>query len=233
MRNQPDTMNSQNHTRATTFPVQNVSLTHHPSSLVTISSQMVLVALLFLISILGNASIIVLIKRFKTLRTRANIFLANKATVDILNIVLNLPGFILVVVLEMNEVARGRRFSAAVFTTQMLFNILKLLSALTLIGDRFLGISLGFRYSVLKSKKAVIVALAVVWFLAIAITAPWSYAIAKIDLGDAPTINYRIAYFNQVGKTASFFVFSIGGSIFVVISLLTYVSFKSQMKVSS
>ncbi|KAK3753647.1 hypothetical protein QZH41_014751, partial [Actinostola sp. cb2023] len=199
-------------------------------SLTTISSQLFILGLLFLIAVTGNSTIIILMKRFQSLRTISNMMLANMAIVDNFNILANLPWFVLVGVLEMNDVVRGRLMSALIATSQVLLNNLKLLSMIAMICERYLALSLGLRYSVWKNKQKVAMFLILVWIIAFAITVPWFLSIYKIDIGDAPTFEYRIAYFQQVGKTASFFLFLFSGIAITVISVSTCMSFKKQMK---
>jgi len=224
-----DTMSANN---TLTETIRSVNGTvNYKQSLATISSQLFLLGALFLIAVTGNSTIIILMRRFQSLRTISNMMLANMAIVDIFNILANLPWFVLVGVLEMNDVVRGRLMSTLIATSQALFNTLKLLSMITMISERFLAVSLGLRYSVWKDKQNVAMSLILVWIIAFAITVPWFISFYNIDIGDAPTFEYRIVYFQQVGKTASFFLYLFSGIAIIVISSLTCVSFKKQMKV--
>ena len=223
-------MSFENYSWTGTFSGRNNTF-HHQTSSATIYGLIGLYAVLFLAAVIGNATIIILIRRFKSLRTISNMFLANLAVIDFLNILINIPVYTMSGIL-MHEIMRGRIMSLSLATTHILLNNLKLMGMLAISGERFLGVSLGLKYNALKKKKKMIVAvIAVVWVLGIAITVPWSRAIFKINLGEAPTYQYRIQSLHKVGKTAAPSVFLTLGIAFVVSSIMTCVSFKKQMKV--
>jgi hypothetical protein len=171
-------------------------------------------------------------KRFKSIRTIPNVLLVNLAVVDILNTIANLPFFIIVGVLELNQTLRGRSMSLLVALTQNFFNVLKIMSMLVIMVDRFVAISWGLRYYVWKTKGKAVKAICAVWLVSTVIAMSWLMFAYHIDLGDASTFTYRIAYFNKIGKHVSFFSFSIFGLAITLISLLTCCSYKRQSKVS-
>lgn len=223
----------------TSYIPTTVNLTIAPTSIIidyafskkTILTQLFLIGLLSFFSTTGNSVIVILIKRFRSLRTISNVTLANMAIVDILNIVTNLPWFALVGVLEIHDLARGRSMSLVIATSQAFFNNMKVFCMLIMITERYLAISLGIKYRVWMTKKKMTVSIFLVWLVGVSMNIPWFLALHKIDLGDVPTMEYRIVYFQRVGKTGSFFVFSICGVAITVICLLTRRSFKKQMKV--
>ncbi|EDO48527.1 predicted protein, partial [Nematostella vectensis] len=108
-----------------------------------------IVSLFLVISVLGNGSILVLLKRFKSLRTIPNILIANLAFIDLMNVLVNLPADALVAVLELHHVVKGRLISALVASSQTAFVFLNLFSMTLMMLDRYLVISWGLRYKVM------------------------------------------------------------------------------------
>lgn len=202
-----------------------------PSFTVKSTTQLILVILLIITSLTGNSTICILMKRFKMIRTIPNMFLANLAIVDILNIVTNMPFFIIVGVFELNQTLRGREVSLLIALVQNFFNILKITSMLATMTDRFIAITWGLRYYVWKTKTKAAKAICAVWLLSIVIVLPWMIYSSQIDLGDVPTYTYRIVYFDKIGKQSVFFVFTIFGLVSTGLSLMTCFSLKRKSKV--
>ncbi|XP_031561748.1 alpha-1A adrenergic receptor-like [Actinia tenebrosa] len=200
-----------------------------PTSFTTIT-QVILVGCLALVSLTGNSTVCILMKRFKSIRTIPNMFLANLAIVDMFNILINLPLFTIVGVLEFEETLHGRWVSLAVASAQNLFNVLKITSMVVTMTDRYIAISWGLRYYIRKTKAKAARALCVVWLLSITITLPWVILASQLNLGDVPTYKYRIAYFNEIGRTASFFIYLMFGLATTLLSVLTFWSYKRKLK---
>lgn len=196
------------------------------------TTQLILVILLIITSLSGNLTICVLMKRFKKMRTVPNMFLANLAIVDILNIVTNMPFLIIVGVFELNHTLHGREASFLIALTQNFFNILKIISMLATMTDRFIAITWGLKYYVWKSKTKAAKAICGVWLVSAVVVLPWAICSAQIDLGDAPTYTYRVVYFDEVGKISTLFVFLGFGLVIAVLSLMTCFSLKRKGKVS-
>ena len=188
----------------------------------------VLVGVQGLFGVLGNGSVLALVKRFKSLRTFPNILLANLSAVDILNVVINMPIHLVSIVWETSWF-RGK--SLAIMTTffNRLFIILNLASMLTLMVNMYFAIAFKMKYHVWKSNKKAVVFSCVIWFVGILIVVPWTFPLFNIDLGDADVREYRAEIYKQ-GKSVvagfmAFFIVCTG-----VISFLTIHSIKKQKK---
>ncbi|XP_031557028.1 adenosine receptor A2b-like [Actinia tenebrosa] len=201
-----------------------------PTFTVKSTTQLILVMLLVITSLAGNSTICILMKRFKMIRTIPNMFLANLAIVDILNILTNMPFFIIVGVFELNQTLHGRVVSLLVALAQTFFNILKIMSTLATMMDRLIAITWGLKHYVRKTRTKAAKAICAAWLVSMVMVLPWVMASSKIDLGDAPTYTYRMVYFDKFGKDSAFFFFLIFGLVFTVLSLMTCFSFKRKVK---
>ena len=186
----------------------------------------VLVGVQGLFGVLGNGSVLALVKRFKSLRTFPNILLANLSAVDILNVVINMPIHLVSIVWETSWF-RGK--SLAIMTTffNRLFIILNLASMLTLMVNMYFAIAFKLKYHVWKSNKKPVVFSCVIWFVSILMVVSWTFPLLSIDLGDADVREYRTEIYEQGKSVAAgfmaFFIVCTG-----VISFLTIHSIKKQ-----
>ncbi|EDO46040.1 predicted protein [Nematostella vectensis] len=113
-----------------------------------VAIKMSLNVTLIVTTLLGNGSILLLLKRFRCLRTVPNILIANLACVDMLNVLVNLPVNALVGIMELHHVVKGRLTSACVASAQTAFVFLNLLGMGMMMLDRLLVIRWGLRYKV-------------------------------------------------------------------------------------
>ena len=181
-----------------------------------------------LFGVLGNGSVLALVKRFKSLRTFPNVLLANLSAVDILNVVINMPVYLVSTVWETSWF-RGK--SLAIMTTffNRLFIILNLASILALMVNMYFAIAFELKYHVWKSNKKAVVFSCVIWFVGTLMVVSWTFPLFSIDLGDAHVRDYRAEIYEQ-GKSVvagfmAFFIVCTG-----VISFLTIHSIKKQKK---
>ena len=188
----------------------------------------VLVGVQGLFGVLGNGSVLALVKRFKSLRTFPNILLANLSAVDILNVVINMPIHLVSIVWETSWFG-GK--SLAIMTTffNRLFIILNLASMLTLMVNMYFAIAFKLKYHVWKSNKKAVVFSCVIWLVSILMVVSWTFPLLSIDLGDADVREYRAEIYKQ-GKSvaAGFMAFFIACTL--VISFLTIHAIKKQKK---
>ena len=99
-----------------------------------------------------NASILLLIARFKSFQTVSNLLLANLAVVDMLNAAINMPIHLVYTLLE-PHLFRGTGFAVLITFLQRVFALLNLASMLVLLANIYFGISFNLRYHVWKSNK--------------------------------------------------------------------------------
>lgn len=188
----------------------------------------VLVGVQGLFGVLGNGSILVLVERFKSLRTFPNVLLANLSAVDIFNIVINMPVYLVSTVWETTWF-KGK--SLAIMTTffNRLFIILNLESMLTFMVNMYFAIAFKLKYRSWKSNKKAVVFSCVIWFVGTLMVVSWTFPLFSIDLGDAHVSDYRAEIYEQ-GKSVvagfmAFFIVCTG-----VISFLAIHSIKKQKK---
>ncbi|EDO37421.1 predicted protein [Nematostella vectensis] len=124
-------------------------------------------------TLLGNGSILLLLQRFKSLRTVPNILIANLALIDIFNVVVTLPLWM--------------------------------------------------------STRRVIFAVLGMWIVTIALTIPWFLNLYQINLGDAPTVIYRMIYYHMVGEYVTI-IRSAFAVVYLLLALMTWKSLRDQTK---
>ena len=124
-----------------------------------------MIAIVMILSIVGNGIICLLLIRFKTLRTVPNILIANLAAVNILNALTNMPLFILWYICKV-PFLKGRLISWILVTWYVLFVYLTVFNLTAQAMDRFGAIVHGLHYYAWKTKKKAKVAVLFVWLLA-------------------------------------------------------------------
>lgn len=162
-------------------------------------SQIVMIALVMVGSVIGNSMICVLLIRFKTLRTVTNVLIANLAVVDILNAVTNMPLMIMWYICKVPYL-NGRTTSWFIVTWYVLLMYLTVFNLTAMTMDRFGAIVHTIWYYSWKSVKKAKVAVLMVWILAAAYTYGMFVLGLDIDLGDAPVLVYRKHYFKNFGR---------------------------------
>ena len=171
-----------------------------------------------LVGVLSNASILLLIARFKSLRTVCNFLLANLAVVDMLNAAINMPIHMLYTLLD-PRLLRGPGFAFLITFLQRGFVLLNLASMLVLLANMYFGIAFNLRYYAWKTNRKAALCCFLVWIICTSLAQLSCLSIFSIDLGDSPVGRYRAEIFKQ-GKyqfiaVALFFIF--GGIMFVVL----------------
>ena len=104
------------------------------------------------VAVIGNASVLGIIARFKSLRTVPNLLLANVALVDLLNAVINMPSHLIYSVLEADWY-RGQSLAITTSFFNRLFTTLNMASMLVLMGAMYFAITFDLKYLTLKTKK--------------------------------------------------------------------------------
>ena len=162
-------------------------------------SQILLIAVVIVGSIIGNGIICLLLVRFKTLRTVPNVLIANLAVVDILNVLTNMPLLIMWYICKVPYL-KGRPISWFIVTWYVLFMYLTVFNLTVLTMDRFGAIVYGLRYHSWKTINKAKIAVLLIWLLSAAYTYGMFILGLDIDLGDAPLLVYRIHYMKKFGR---------------------------------
>ena len=155
--------------------------------------QTSLFLLLMFSGVLGNGSICFFIFRFKPLRTIPNILLTNLATVDLLNIIINVPLSISSLVYDI-KAFKTKNVALCTFLVTVLFVHLNLASMLLLVVDRYFSLVHPMRYMVWKSRSKTFCAICAVWIWSLFITGCFSIPVQNIDLGGKPLRYYIKVY---------------------------------------
>ncbi|CAH3184200.1 unnamed protein product, partial [Porites evermanni] len=155
-----------------------------------------LTVLLALGATFGNGSILAVIARFKSFRTVPNTLLANLAVVDMLNIAINIPIYMIATILEARWF-RGQSLAIMSSFFNRLFIILNLASLLALMADMYLAMAFDLKYFVWKSTYKAVVSSFIIWFSGTLIVVLFSIPLLLIDLGDVQVIEYRAKIYQQ------------------------------------
>lgn len=178
----------------------------------------VLTAILTSSSVLGNSFVLVVIARFKSLRTVPNILVANLALVDLLNAVINLPLYMIYCVFQASWF-RGKTLAIVTSVLDRVFTILNLASMLAMMMNTYLAISFDLRYFGWKTNKKALVCVFLIWFISFVVVMLFSIPLLDIDLGDVHVIEYRAEIFKQgkqfVASFMALFLFSGAGVCFL------------------
>ena len=108
-------------------------------------SMLILLPLVAIFAALGNGFVLVIIARFKKLRTFPNILLANLAFADIFNALINVPMYLLWGVLGVDWMTGNTLATISVFPHH-LFLFLNLVSMLVMLVNVLLAVALDLKY---------------------------------------------------------------------------------------
>lgn len=161
--------------------------------------QIVMITVVMIGSIVGNAIICLLLIRFKTLRTVPNFLVANLAFIDILNAMTNMPLMIMWYICKM-PFLKGRFISWFIVSWYVFFMYLTVFNLTVLTMDRYGAVVHGFRYHSWKTMRKAKISVVCVWLLAAAYTYGMFILGLHIDLGDAPVSVYRTQYLMKFGR---------------------------------
>ncbi|XP_078357460.1 beta-2 adrenergic receptor-like [Oculina patagonica] len=188
----------------------------------------VLTAILTSASVVGNGFVLAVIARFKSLRTVPNILVANLALVDLFDVVINIPSYMIYTVFEASWFS-GKVLAFTTTILNRLFLILNLASMLTMMVNMYLAISFDLKYLGWKTNKKALVCALLIWFVSIVTVMLSLIPLLDIDLGDAHVIEYREEIYKQGKHFAASFMasFIICGAI---VSFCTIRAIKKKKK---
>ena len=159
------------------------------SSFIAIS-VLVFMSFLDLIAVLGNGLVLVIIARFKNLRTFPNILVANLALADLFNAFINTPVYLLYAVLKVNWFT-GKTLAIISLSSLSLLTFVNVVSMLVLLVNLFLAITFDLKYFTWKTNKKTIIIVLVEWLDGFS-CAVLSCLNCDVDLQqDASVLTYR------------------------------------------
>lgn len=196
----------------------------------TIAVKTSLCLVLMLVGVLGNGTICVLAMRFKIIRTIPNILLTNLATVDLLNIIINVPFFISIQIYDLKTLY-GK--TAAWWTTFLffLFLFLNLTSMFLLVLDRYFALAHSFKYCLWRTRRKVFFAICAAWFWAVFITGCITVPLYNVDLGAKSVFYYRLTY--ATTYNARYYVGPVMLTLLIPIIVLVIITVREIRKKSS
>ena len=164
-----------------------------------IAIQFTLFTGLLLAAVVGIGLLFFLYFRNKTLRTVHHALIADLATVDLLNSVINIPLSICYVVLS-HDISRGKSFAWTVSFLQTFFNLVSLSTVTLQMIERYLAISWPIFYKAKKSMTKILVVISVKWLAILAIALSVFVPLYNIDIGNSTTLDYRNVYTRESGQ---------------------------------
>ena len=159
-----------------------------------IALQLTLCVVLPLTAVIGNGAVCFLVVRFKALKTVPNILLANLACVEFLNILVNVPLYMV------HDIGSKESLITSTVAWWMaflgvLFVLLSLTSMFILVADRYFAIAYTMKYYVWKSPRKAPVATITAWITAlVAAVLESAVPLYNVELGTRTNFDYRITY---------------------------------------
>ena len=187
-----------------------------------------LTTMLTLVSSCCNGFVIVVVARFKSLRTVPNILLSNHALADLVNAIICVPLYMMYTVLEASWF-RGKTLAIMTSFFDRVYIAINLTSLLAMIVNIFLAISYDMKYSIWKSNRKALLCVFLIWLIGIGFVIVVSIPLLNIDLGNAHVTEYRAVIYEQgkyfVASFMAFFIISVA-----ILGFLTTRAIKSRRK---
>ena len=142
------------------------------------------------VAVIGNASVLGIIARFKSLRTVPNLLLANVALVDLLNAVINMPIHLIYTVLEAGWY-RGQSLAIMTIFLNRLFTTLNMASMLVLMGAMYFAITFDLKYLTWRTTKKAVVTSCLTYLVVSVLVVCSCIPLVRVDLGDVLVREYR------------------------------------------
>ena len=184
-----------------------------------------LTTMLTLVSSCCNGFVIVVVARFKSLRTVPNILLSNHALADLVNAIICVPLYTMYTVLEARWF-RGKTLAIMTSFFDRVYIAINLTSLLAMIVNILLAISYDMKYKVWKSNRKALLCVFLIWLIGIVFV---SIPLLNIDIGNAYVTEYRAVIYEQgkyfVASFMAFFIISVA-----ILGFLTTRAIKSRRK---
>lgn len=179
-------------------------------------------------AVFSNGSVLIVIARFKSLRTVPNLLIANLAVVNLLNAAINMPIHMIYTILEASWY-RGRPLAIMTSFFTRLFTTLNLVSMLALLANVYFAIAFDLKFVAWRTNEKAVACSCLIWVICTVLVVLSCILLLNIDLGNAPVTEYRGEIFKQ-GKyfTAAGMAFFI--TCGAVIGIMTNLSIKKKKK---
>ena len=176
----------------------------------TLSIQVVLLAIVFVIAIGGNGLVCCAVYHFKQLRTIPNIFIVNLSVIDLCNALVNIPLFVGYYVIKA-DIFRGKWASYVCSSLHNCMIYLSVLALLLLMADRYGAIKYSFRYHAWKTKTKAFVGIACVWASGTVLLVALGFRRHRIlaPYEGLTLIEYRRILYNAEGWKAALGIFGV------------------------
>ena len=156
--------------------------------------QLTLCVVLLLTAVIGNGVVCFLVVRFKALKTVPNILLANLACMEFLNILVNLPLYMVYDICNKESLITSTVAWWMAFLA-ILFGLLNLTSMFILVADRYFAIAYVMKYFTWKSPRKALVVAITAWITAlVAAVLGSAVPLYNVELGTETNFDYRAAY---------------------------------------
>ena len=193
-----------------------------------IALQLTLSVVLLLTAVIGNGAVCFLVVHFNALRTVPNLLLVSLACAEFLNILVNLPLYMVYDIynkesLVTSTVAWWMEFLG------MLFALLSLTSMFILVADRYFAIAYIMKYYVWKSPRKALVAAISAWITALVAAVLGSTApLYNVELGTKSLFHYRTAYATKTNYM--YYISPILATLIISITIITILTLREIWK---
>ena len=183
-----------------------------------VAIQLTLCVVLLLAAVIGNGAVCFLVVRFKALKTVPNILLANLACVEFLNILVNLPLYMV------HDLCNKESLITSTVTWWMtiltiLFLLLNLTYMFILVADRYFAIAYTMKYYVWRSHRKALVAAITAWITALVATVSSTVPLYNVDLGTKTNFYYRTVYATKTN--CMYYILPILATLIISITIIS------------
>ena len=193
-----------------------------------IALQLTLCVVLLLTAVIGNGVVCFLVMRFKALKTVPNILLANLACMEFLNILVNLPPYMVYDICNKESLITSTVAWWMAFLA-ILFVLLNLTSMFILVADRYFAIAYIMKYYTWKSPRKALVAAITAWITALVAAALGSAVpLYNVELGTKTNFDYRAAYATKTNYM--YYISPILATLIISITITTILTLRGIWK---
>ena len=208
-----------------------VQMVTYDSSLdkATFSIQITLLAIVFILAIIGNGVVCFAVARFRRLRTIPNFFIVNLSVIDLCDALINMPLFAGYYIAKASFF-QGKWLWVVCFSLDRVVKCLRLLTFLAIMLDRLGAIRYHLRYHTWKTKRKAFCAIALIWVTATVLALGMGFRGKRILSHEGLTV---LEYHRILFKTESW-KFVLCSIVFpflalVILGILVYCTVRSSM----
>ena len=184
--------------------------------------------MLLVLSLAGNATILLPFIRFKATRTVTNIFIANLAVSDLTTSLLNLPLFALTIVCDLSSL-HNKTAGWWIYCSFAFFGLNRVLCMVLLVVDQYFSIAHGLRYKLWKTTSLAKRISCLTWIGTLTLILSNNIPNYHIDIGNVSPALYIQLYYRKSSLT--FVNIPLIVIVFTVMSILTIKAVKRKRKV--